>query len=71
MQSMRRIVTNCRRRATNCAILHRIPDARLFELSSKPYRSVSQELEEHTLKKHKLALKDQIEQVMRGLEHQS
>lgn len=50
---------------------HRVLDTRLHELSSKPYRSASEELEEHTLKKRKLAVKDQMEQVTRGLEHQN
>jgi hypothetical protein len=50
---------------------HRVLDALLYELSSKPFRSASEELEEHTLKKRKLALKDQMEQVTLALEHQS
>jgi hypothetical protein len=53
------------------ATQHRVIDTRLHELSSKPYRLASEELEEHTLKKRKLALKDQMEQVTRRLEHQS
>jgi uncharacterized protein YdcH (DUF465 family) len=53
------------------AIQHRGLDTRLHKLSSKPYRSASEELEEHALRKRKLALKDQMEQVTRGLEHQS
>ena len=53
------------------AIHYRGLDTRLHKLSSKPYRSASEELEEHALRKRKLALKDQMEQVTRGLEHQS
>jgi hypothetical protein len=53
------------------AIQRRVLDTRPHELFSKPYRSASEELEEHTLKKRKLALKDQMERVTHGLEHQS
>jgi len=47
------------------AARHHELDARLLELSRKPYLSAREDLEEHTLKKEKLALKDQ----MTRLEH--
>ena len=44
---------------------HHELDTRLHELSEKLYLSVSEELEEVTLKKRKLALKDQMEEIAR------
>ena len=43
---------------------HRLDD-RLHELLEKHYLSTSEQLEEVTLKKRKLALKDQMEQMAR------
>jgi hypothetical protein len=42
---------------------HHDLDHRLHELSDKPYLSTSEQLEEVTLKKRKLALKDRMEQI--------
>lgn len=47
------------------AARHHELDTRLHELSEKHYLSVTEELEEHTLKKRKLALKDQMEAIAR------
>ena len=45
---------------------HHDLDHRLHELSDKPYLSTSEQLEEVTLKKRKLALKDRMEQMTRA-----
>lgn len=44
---------------------HHELDTRLHELSEKHYLSPSEEIEEVTLKKRKLALKDQMEAIAR------
>jgi uncharacterized protein YdcH (DUF465 family) len=44
---------------------HHELDDRLHELSSKPYLSNSEQVEEVTLKKRKLRLKDQMETISR------
>jgi uncharacterized protein YdcH (DUF465 family) len=44
---------------------HHELDTRLHELSEKHYLSTSEQYEEVTLKKRKLALKDQMEQIAR------
>ena len=45
---------------------HHELDDRLHELTGKHYLSASEQLEEATIKKRKLALKDQMEQIARG-----
>jgi uncharacterized protein YdcH (DUF465 family) len=47
------------------ATRHHELDTRLHELSEKHYLSTSEQFEEVTLKKRKLALKDQMEQIAR------
>ena len=44
---------------------HQELDTRLHELSEKHYLSTTEQFEEVTLKKRKLALKDQMEQIAR------
>jgi uncharacterized protein YdcH (DUF465 family) len=44
---------------------HHQLDHRLHELIDRPYLSDSERLEEATIKKRKLALKDQMEQIAR------
>ncbi len=44
---------------------HHELDIRLHELAEKHYLSVTEEIEEVTLKKRKLALKDQMEEIAR------
>jgi uncharacterized protein YdcH (DUF465 family) len=43
---------------------HRELDTRLLELSHKPYLSEAEQFEEVTLKKKKLQLKDQMEEIL-------
>jgi uncharacterized protein YdcH (DUF465 family) len=47
------------------ALKHHELDDRLHELSSRPYLSESEQLEEVQLKKKKLHLKDQMEHILR------
>jgi len=48
---------------------HHQLDDRLHELIEKHYLSASEQLEEVTLKKRKLALKDRMEEIARGYTH--
>ena len=45
--------------------VHHSLDSRLHELSHKPYLSDAEQLEEHTIKKRKLVVKDQMETLAR------
>lgn len=45
--------------------IHRQLDDRLVELESKPFLSDTEQLEEVTIKKRKLQLKDRMEDIMR------
>ena len=47
------------------ALKHHELDDRLHELSSKPYLSEPEQVEEVTLKKRKLYLKDRMEDILR------
>jgi len=44
---------------------HHLLDSRLLQLIERPYLSTSEQLEEVTLKKQKLALKDRMEALAR------
>ena len=48
---------------------HHQLDTRLHELTDKPYLSPNEQVEEATLKKRKLALKDRMEQITREYQH--
>ncbi len=48
---------------------HHQLDEKLHQLTNKHYLSSSEQLEEVTLKKRKLALKDQMEQIAREYAH--
>jgi uncharacterized protein YdcH (DUF465 family) len=48
------------------ALKHHELDDRLHELSSRPYLSESEQLEEVQLKKRKLQLKDKVEDILRN-----
>jgi uncharacterized protein YdcH (DUF465 family) len=47
------------------ATMHHELETRLHELTERHYLSTEEELEEHRLKKRKLALKDQMEAIAR------
>jgi uncharacterized protein YdcH (DUF465 family) len=47
------------------ASMHHELDTRLHELTERHYLSTDEEIEEHLLKKRKLALKDQMEAIAR------
>jgi uncharacterized protein YdcH (DUF465 family) len=51
------------------ATVHRQLDNRLHELESKHFLSDSEQLEEVTIKKRKLQLKDRMEDIMRRYRH--
>ena len=53
------------------AAKHQELDNRLHELSDKHYLSASEQIEETTLKKRKLALKDQMEEIARQYRQQN
>ena len=44
---------------------HRALESRLAELLGQPYRSGAEQIEEATLKKKKLHIKDRMEQILR------
>ena len=48
---------------------HRTLESRLNELSARLYLSDSEQVEEVTLKKKKLALKDRMQELMRKHQH--
>ncbi len=48
---------------------HHALDDRLHQLSDRHYLSINEQVEEVTLKKRKLALKDQMEQIAREYSH--
>lgn len=50
------------------ASMHHELDTRLHELTERHYLSTDEEVEEHLLKKRKLALKDQMEAIARQLQ---
>ena len=52
------------------ATRHHELDTRLHELSDRHYLSESEQIEEVTLKKRKLALKDQMEEIARQYRQQ-
>lgn len=51
------------------AAKHHELEGRLHELSAKPYLSDTEQLEEVTLKKKKLQVKDQMEDIVRRHRH--
>jgi len=51
------------------ATLHHNLDEQIHALATRPYLSQPEQLEEVTLKKKKLALKDQMEGMMRSYAH--
>ena len=51
------------------ATQHHDLDERIHDLATRPYLSQPEQLEEVTLKKKKLALKDQMEGILRSYSH--
>jgi uncharacterized protein YdcH (DUF465 family) len=50
---------------------HQELDSRLHELTDKQYLTPSEQFEQATIKKRKLALKDRMEVIARGFRHTS
>jgi uncharacterized protein YdcH (DUF465 family) len=65
-QDVRHLLLKNNEQYRQLAERHHQLDDRLHELSGRQYLSASEQLEEVTIKKWKLALKDQMEQIARG-----
>jgi uncharacterized protein YdcH (DUF465 family) len=65
-QDVRNLLLKTDEQYRQLAERHHQLDDRLHELTGKHYLSASEQLEEVTIKKRKLALKDQMEQIARG-----
>ena len=74
-QEVRHVLLASNDQYRELANLHHVLDDRLHELTGKHYLTTSEQLEEVTLKKRKLALKDQMERIatdwVRGHPHES
>ena len=74
-QEVRHVLLASNDQYRELADLHHVLDDRLHELTGKHYLTTSEQLEEVTLKKRKLALKDQMERIatdwVRGHPHES
>ena len=74
-QEVRHVLLASNDQYRELANLHHVLDDRLHELIGKHYLTTSEQLEEVTLKKRKLALKDQMERIatdwVRGHPHES
>jgi uncharacterized protein YdcH (DUF465 family) len=68
-QEVRGLLLESNNQYRELAQRHHQLDDRLHELTDKHYLSTSEQLEEVTLKKKKLALKDQMEQIAREYAH--
>jgi uncharacterized protein YdcH (DUF465 family) len=64
-QDSQKLVLQTEEELHQLAAQHRELDNRLHQLSSKPYLSQPEQLEEVTLKKRKLLLKDRMEDIRR------
>ena len=64
-QDPQKLVLQTEEELHQLAAQHRELDDRLHQLSSKPYLSQPEQLEEVTLKKRKLQLKDRMEDIRR------
>jgi uncharacterized protein YdcH (DUF465 family) len=65
-QDVRSLLLKNNEQYRQLAELHHELDDRLHELSGRHYLSASEQLEEVRIKKRKLALKDQMEEIARG-----
>ena len=74
-QEVRHVLLASNDQYRQLANLHHVLDDRLHELTGKHYLTTTEQLEEVTLKKRKLALKDQMERIatdwVRGHPHES
>lgn len=68
-QAIRELLLRTNDEFHTLAAKHHELEGRLSELTAKPYLSESEQLEEVTLKKRKLQLKDQMEQMVREYGH--
>jgi uncharacterized protein YdcH (DUF465 family) len=64
-QEVKNVLLQSHEQYRQLAEKHQQLDTRLHELSDKHYLSASEQVEEVTIKKRKLALKDQMEQIAR------
>ena len=64
-QDLKSVLLSTNEEFSQLAAKHHELDDRLHELSSRPYLSESEQLEEVQLKKKKLHLKDQMEHILR------
>jgi uncharacterized protein YdcH (DUF465 family) len=64
-QDSQKLVLQTEEELDQLAAQHRELDDRLHQLSSKPYLSHPEQLEQVTLKKRKLQLKDRMEDIRR------
>ena len=62
-QDLRELLLRTDEVFNSLAAKHHELEGRLHELSAKPYLSQPEQIEEVTLKKRKLALKDQMERI--------
>jgi uncharacterized protein YdcH (DUF465 family) len=65
-QEVRNLLLRDHEQYRQLAERHHQLDHRLHELTERAYLSASEQLEEVNLKKRKLALKDQMEEIARG-----
>ena len=70
-QDPQKLVLQTEEELHQLAAQHRELDNRLHQLSSKPYLSQPEQLEEVTLKKRKLLIKDRMEDILRRHQLQS
>jgi hypothetical protein len=70
-QTVRELLLQTNEEFHTLASRHHELEDRLLELTSKPYLSDSEQQEEVTLKKKKLQLKDQMEEIVRRHQRES
>lgn len=68
-QDVRKLLLQTDEEFKQLAARHQELDQRLHELSAKHYLSEPEQVEESTLKKRKLQLKDRMEDIVRRAEH--
>jgi hypothetical protein len=64
-QSQRELLLQTDQELHDLAAQHQQLEGRLLELTAKPYLSEPEQVEEVTLKKRKLQLKDRMERILR------